>query len=101
MYPRPPRGRLGRSFEVGFVGRSPFGGGTRQQALRGPVVWRPRRFVSYGLVFQALILRTISGCVAQSHLTGKQALRLYFAAQLIFLCEDVVFRAKPSSRASS
>ena len=66
------------------------------QVLRGPEVWRPRRFVSYGLVFQALILRTISGCVAQSHLTGKQALRLYFAAQLIFLCEDVVFRAKPS-----
>ena len=32
--------------------------------------------------------------------TGKQALQFYFAAQLRFLCEDVVFRAKYISRPS-
>ena len=34
----------------------------------------------------------------KSHRTGKQALHFYFAAQFLFLCEDVVFRAKYISR---
>ena len=38
--------------------------------------------------------------MAHSHRTGKQDLQFYFAAQLLFLCEDVVFRAKPFSRPS-
>ena len=53
------------------------------------MVWRPRRSVSYGLLFEVFILNTISGCAAQSHRTSKQALQFFFAAQLLFLCEDV------------
>ena len=37
-HPTTPRGRIGRP--------PPFGGGTRQQALRSPEESRPRRYVS-------------------------------------------------------
>ena len=51
------------------------------------------------LHFFILYLLRLCGTL-KSFRTGKQALQLYFAAQLLFLCEDVVFRAKYFSRPS-
>ena len=84
MYPPPPRGRIGRSFEVGLVGRSPFWWGTRQQTLRGPEVWRPRRFVSYGHYFKYSFLIPSPVVWHNLHAHASRLPNLYFAAQSPF-----------------
>ena len=39
-------------FNCFFVFSAPFGGGTRQQALRSPEESRPRRYVSADIFFE-------------------------------------------------
>ena len=84
-------------------GRWSWGGRARDESGNshaGRYTWMNSDGVTHGWM-KAVFLSITSGGVAPcDHSAQASRLSNYFAAQLLFLCEDVVFRAKRFSRPS-